>query len=97
MMNLSPFFTARVFMDAASLPLDGSLKQNAHIHSPDDILGRYVRFGSSVPSFQMETPHSIMLAPHASVTPRSCGPLANPSLARHVSTHESPAPPYSTG
>src|SRR5690349_17107984 len=93
----SPFFTALVFMAAASLPLPGSDKQNAPSQSPLHIFGRYFFFCSSVPSFQMGMAHKIVDAPHANDTPPSWPPNVKPSLMKQVSKQESPVPPYSSG
>lgn len=47
---LSSLNVALVWMEAASLPLAGSVRQKAAMCSPDDSLGRYLAFCSSLPT-----------------------------------------------
>src|ERR1051326_8141267 len=61
--HLSPYRSARVVRDSASVPLLGSLKQYAPSHSPLVRRGRYLVFCSSVPNQDRATCEMPLVTP----------------------------------
>ncbi len=91
----SPFFSALVWILAASDPAFGSVRAKAAVHSPLAIRGRYFSFCSGVPSIRIPWDPIPLLVPNRERKQALLFP--NSSFMTHSPSVPSPIPPYSSG
>src|SRR3954451_12662151 len=91
MIQVSPFFTARVLAPAASEPDDGSVRPHAPSHLPAARLGTYLCFCASLPARRMWPVHRPLCDATVSATEPST--RASSSMTMAPSCVDLPAPP----
>ena len=91
----SPFFSALVWILAASEPALGSVRAKAAVHSPLAIRGRYFSFCSGVPSIRIPWEPMPLLVPNRDR--KQAFTFPNSSFRTHSPRVPRPIPPYSSG